>query len=170
MKKYILFLLSILLLPLSVLSCSSETFTTVWYEDMAHMEKNISFTVKTLPNAGDPIVYGVMDRRLSDLRYSVTDEYGRSASLSFRMSTPDYVKKLDASGKEPFAGEHGLPTKTERLGSAHVSYYSSGSTVSAEWELGSYAYAIILKFDENESAVPDDIRDYVLSVISMGVN
>ncbi len=169
MKKTLLCVFAAVCLAAAFASCASNTYTTVWFEDMAHVEKAIPFKMKTLPNAGDAVAYGVMDGSLCDVRYNITDEYDRPASLSFRMAEPDYVEKLNSSGKGSFTGMEDKPSTSERLGSATVIYHCEGSKVTAQWELGGYAYAIILEFTDGSAAVTDDIRDHVLSVISMGV-
>ncbi len=170
MKRKILPLFAAALaLLLALAACASNTYTLVYYENESLMENSLDFDMKNIPGLDNAISYAASDGKLGEITYAVSDSVKGESTVVLRMSNTDYAEKY--SRESGCVGISSLTADTaldeERLGSATVKYYKSGSTVFAVWTLGEYAYSASVTFrDASYFAGHDDLYDYVLAVIS----
>ena len=169
MKKIITITMLISLL-LALASCAGNSYTLVYYESKELMSDTLSFEMRGVPGLDDVVVYGAMDGELGEIIYNIPESAKGAATLAFRMATAEYADEYEsASGGAGITGASvGAPVKEgDRIGSAVVSYYISGSTVYAVWDLGGFSYSAALEFTSDTDALAyEDIYGFVVACIA----
>lgn len=169
MKRTFTLFLLILITVSALASCAGDSFVMIYHETYEYMSANLSFEMKSIPDEENVIIYGTMDKKLGEIKYSVINEGERmNGTLAIRMATLSYAEKYTTDKTPGIAGiEADTAAATERIGSYDVTYYVSGSSVFAVWNEGEYAYSLSFTF-KDANIVPDvsDIKDYAIAVIS----
>lgn len=170
MKRKIAILFLLILIAFSALaSCASNNFVMIYHETYERMNDSLSFTMETVPEEENVLIYGTMDKKLGEIKYSVINEGERmNGTLAVRMATLSYAEKYTTDKTPGIAGiEADAAVSSERIGSYEVTYYVSGQTAFAVWTEGEYAYSVAFTFSDS-SVTPDvsDIKDYAVAVIS----
>lgn len=154
---------------LSLFSCESATGVMLYHETFDRMQGELPFTMKTVPELENVVIYGSMDEKLGEIRYTISNEGERmNGTLIFRMAETAYAKEVFSDNTPGIAGiEAAEASHTEGIGSYQISYYVTGSTVFAVWGDESYSYSISFTFtDTAETPVYEDIKPHVIAVIS----
>lgn len=169
MKRLSLIISSLLLASALLLSCASDTFVLVYYENYELMSDALSFTVEKIPEEEHFIIFGAMDGKLGQIEYEIHDDEGDPVgTLVYRMATLEYAEKFEAeTGGLGISGKAGTASSTERLGSYTVSYRTDANVAIAVWTEEEYSYSVVFTFtDEETAATTTEVREYAIALIS----
>lgn len=170
--KRAVFVLAIILAAVTLASCVTDSFGMKYYETRDRMSEALDFEMRGIPADASGLEretgYGAQDGKLGEITYAVSTENGKTGLLRFRMATADYAEKYSEHASAPgIAGiKSGDPVKTERLGSAEISYYVTDGDVFAVWNANGYAFSASLRLDGGDESGYDEIYPFVLAVVA----
>lgn len=169
MKRISVTLILALLAFAFLVSCASNSFVLVYYENYNLVSDALTFTLKDVPNEENPIIFGAMDGNLGQINYEVLDETGEPVGiLVYRQATSDYAEAFAAeAGGLGISGKQCSASSSERIGSYEVSYCTDANVAVAVWDEDEYSYSLVFTFsDEKNVATTAEVREYAISLIS----
>ncbi len=169
MKRLSVTLILTLLAVALLVSCASNSFVLVYYENYSLVSDALSFTLKEVPEEENAVIFGAMDGKLGQINYEVLDDVGEPVgALVYRQATRDYAEAFAAeTGSLGISGKACSVSSTERIGVYEVSYSLTGNVAIAVWNEDEYSYSLVFTFsDEGTVATTDKVREYAISLIS----